>query len=290
GLGGGGGARWGGRIYGETVGDLSSGGGRVFHGPLGMGLFQGLYQAGGGWVVEWLSGVLWVVLVLLGLVLGEWKWAGAWLVMALVAAWARMRRQPVRPFALSPQQLGWLWGLCLVQPVVREWARLRGMVAYRARPGGGADVAEPSALPRPPRKATLRCGERAYWSTAGKDRHLLLEALAAQVGAWRWDDGWRRFDGEVSPEAWISPAVLTVTEYHGGGRCLTRVRLLLRVRWWVFLGLGLALGWATGGGVMAVVVALGVIVSVVAVALRRRGRLEVALDAAARQVGLVRPE
>jgi hypothetical protein len=63
----------------------------------------------------------------------------------------------------------------------------------------------------------------------------------------REDDGWRWFDIEAWPWASVSRAWLSVTEYHGEGRCLTRVRCILRVRrgiGWNFLL------WFVIGGLM----------------------------------------
>ncbi|HYF36957.1 MAG TPA: hypothetical protein VD994_16790, partial [Prosthecobacter sp.] len=63
--------------------------------------------------------------------------------------------------------------------------------------------------------------------------------LKSEQLPFRADDGWRWFDLEMNPESLVSPAVISVTEYHGEGRCLTRVRLLLRLRW-LLLGGSLA--------------------------------------------------
>jgi len=75
-------------------------------------------------------------------------------------------------------------------------------------------------------------GEWEYWSETSADRHLWLPAFQTELQTLklpaRRDDGWRRLDFEAYPKAEISPAVLSVTEYHGGSRCLTRVRFLLR--------------------------------------------------------------
>jgi hypothetical protein len=44
---------------------------------------------------------------------------------------------------------------------------------------------------------------------------------------WRYstDTGWNEWDIQIYGNFWWSVALQTVTEYHGGGKCLTRVRL-----------------------------------------------------------------
>jgi O-antigen biosynthesis protein len=61
-----GGARWCGSIYGDAspAHDLAEG--SIFHGPLGVGLFQGIYQHSRRCPLGWLSGVLWVAIFALG--------------------------------------------------------------------------------------------------------------------------------------------------------------------------------------------------------------------------------
>src|SRR5262245_7514083 len=47
---------------------------------------------------------------------------------------------------------------------------------------------------------------------------------------WRYstDSGWNDWDIQIYGNFWWSIALQTVTEYHGGGKCLTRVRLRSR--------------------------------------------------------------
>jgi len=48
---------------------------------------------------------------------------------------------------------------------------------------------------------------------------------------WRYstDSGWNEWDIQIYGNFWWSIALQTVTEYHGGGKCLTRVRLRNRL-------------------------------------------------------------
>jgi hypothetical protein len=70
---------------------------------------------------------------------------------------------------------------------------------------------------------------RVFWSEQGRDRHYLLGAIFELLDeeGWRYstDSGWNEWDIQIYGNFWWSIALQTVTEYHGGGKCLTRVRL-----------------------------------------------------------------
>jgi hypothetical protein len=140
-----------------------------------------------------------------------------------------------------------LWLLSFLQPVVRELARLWGMLVEGARPTWRPHL--PDILPPlKPGKISLTLTTLSFWSEEGRDRHYLLDALrkvlAENRRMVREDDGWRWFDFELAPHSDLSRAFMTVTEYHGQGRCLTRVRCLLRVRRGLVWNLALWLGFA----------------------------------------------
>jgi len=228
-----GGARWRGLIYGDSPPLYDPVEGAVFYGPLGEGLFQGIYRQAPVHWVEWFSGVIWVALAVLALA-AQLPWVAVGLVIAaLMAAVARRRALPPPPFALGVVQELLLVGLCWVQPVVREGSRLWGMLRLGARP---AKVLRDPTLPltpsRPPKKHTWSLGEVRLWSDQGLTRQTWLQSFLEQNQAskipLRRDDGWRRFDLEMHPRDELSTAVLSMTEYHGNGKCLTRVKLLLR--------------------------------------------------------------
>jgi hypothetical protein len=225
-----GGARWRGLIYGDGSGALPPQEGAVFHGPFGTGAFQVIYATGAqfGWW-QWMSGVLWVCITLMLLALG-WGWMALGLTTCASLAAASTARRHWKCARLSkPQHAVLLWLMCLLQPIAREWARVRGMWKTGARPSFKTTL--PDIIPPlRPRKTSWRLAERSYWSATGRGREEWLAALrqllAERKMQAREDDGWRWFDMERSPIAW-----LTVTEYHGGPRRLTRVRLLLRLDW-----------------------------------------------------------
>lgn len=227
-----GGARWRGCIYGDAQPIHDPVEGSVFFGTFGNGLFQGVYQQTAGYLVERLSGLLWPVLAFLAIGFGQLEVAGGIVLLAVLVAAIRLSRLPPPPFPLGWSQRLLLLILCLLQPLVRESARVWGMIRLGARPASGPAEKAPNAPPPPPQKWALNVGEWEFWSESNADRHLWLPAFQTELQTLklpaRRDDGWRRLDFEAYPKAEISPAVLSVTEYHGGPRCLTRVRFLLR--------------------------------------------------------------
>jgi len=223
-----GGARWRGLIYGEPGASLPPTEGSIFHGPYGTGAFQVIYSSGtafGLW--DWLSGVLWVALALFLLVLKV-----PWLSVTLVAIACVMAARRINGHALkSWRDKALLWLLALLQPIVREWARLLGMIKLGARPSFHPHL--PDILPPSrPRKWSRRDREIAFWSesSVGRDKllHEIREILIQRQYVVRDDDGWRWFDLEVYPQEYNSVSIITATEYHGCAKMLTRVGISYR--------------------------------------------------------------
>lgn len=227
-----GGARWRGCIYGETPLTHDPNEGAIFFGPFGDGLFQGIYRQAPGYLVEWYSGLLWPALTLLALILRQPTAAAGLVLLALLAALLRHRHLPRPPHPLRWWQQALLLWLCLRQPLTREAARVLGMVRLGARPSRHPAPPEVPDPPRPPRKWALPWSGLAFWSEQGWSRQdwlpLFQEELVKRKISLRQDDGWRRFDFEAHPQEELSVAALSVTEYHGEGKCLTRARFLLR--------------------------------------------------------------
>lgn len=244
-----GGARWRGGIYGDHLPSDDPREGSIYHGPLGMGAFQTIYASNSGfrwW--DWFTGVLWIALALLAVVLRQHGLAVALAAFAGWAAWRVSARNARHAGLHGITDRLLLWLLSFLQPVVREFARLRGMLLYAARPTWHPGL--PDILPPlKPRKISLPCITCSFWSEDGRDRHHLLRALRQELdrrrAIYREDDGWRWFDIELVPQNDLSRSILTVTEYHGGGRCLTRVRAMLRLRRGLVWNLLLWLAFAT---------------------------------------------
>jgi len=228
-----GGARWRGGIYGDQLPADHPVEGSIFHGPFGHGAFQVIYASSSFRWWEWLTGLLWIALLLLAIACRQpWLVVGV-LLFVLWAAWRVSARN-----ASAACLHGWLdrallcW-LSFCQPVVREWARLCGMLKLGARPSWQPML--PDIMPpMRPHKISLKLGTLRFWSEAGVTRDAWLQELRKQLKTvhtlYREDDGWRWFDLEAWPWSDLSRAFLSVTEYHADGRCLTRVRLILRIR------------------------------------------------------------
>jgi hypothetical protein len=139
--------------------------------------------------------------------------------------------------------------LCWLHPIVREGARLRGMIILKARPSWHPTLKEVFEPPLA-REVSLPLGEWSFWSDAGIGRDPFLQVAAmllkekGQVPI--QDSGWQRLDLSTASCHQISHCLLTVTEYHGALKMLTRVRCLVRMpRWFaallIFIGLSLLL-------------------------------------------------
>ena len=227
-----GGARWRGLIYGNATDSLPPTEGSIFHGPFGGGLFQVIYTSSNAFCwFDLFSGLLWIAVAVLLAVLRLPIACAVVCTMAAYYAWQRMAGH--RAATMGGQLM--LWFLCLAQPVVREWARLKGMIVLHARPGftGSKPYIRP---PRKPTKRTRRVQELAFWSESGVGREAWMQQFKALVAEEhlpiREDDGWRWFDFEINGEA----SLTSVTEYHGTGKQLTRVALSrrsYRFQWWL---------------------------------------------------------
>jgi len=233
-----GGARWRGAIYGDASPTRDLAEGSIFYGPLGMGLFQGIYQHSRRCTLDWFSGVLWIAIFVVAVLLGWWWVAGSILGFSLLASLCLCGSLPPTPHRLSWIHRLQLLALCWLHPIVREGARLHGMITLDARPSWHPTLKE---VFEPPvqRKMSLPIGEWAFWSEVGIGREAFLqyvtEVLKESGHETIQDAGWLRHDLETQPSLYLSTVLLTVTEYHGGQKMLTRVRCLMRLRWWAFL-------------------------------------------------------
>jgi O-antigen biosynthesis protein len=250
---------WHGRIYTRAGLGLAVGDPVIHYGLFGAGMFQTIYSPPQVW---WPLGVLslewWISIVaLLGLslvihpaVLILRATRGGGLVEPLTLA---QLRNPLfilpllmllTTLAISylvagqaspplPQRRWWsrllIAAMHIAQPVERGWARystrfktitipeslhaLRRIWEQRARPQLGRDQLD-------------------LWSESGAGREILLERLLALVAEHGWfprvDPGWSARDVRFYGDRWCKVDVTTVTESHGGERCLTRARLRVK--------------------------------------------------------------
>ncbi len=116
-----------------------------------------------------------------------------------------------------------------MQPLVRGFSRYFTWLRFKRTPANV--IRKHENLPERVRGGSL--SRPTFWSEQGRDRHYLLGALfeLLEEEGWRYssDSGWNDWDIQIYGNFWWSISLQTVTEYHGGGKCLTRVRLRNRM-------------------------------------------------------------
>lgn len=194
----------------------------VYHGAFAQGLFQSLYPAPTSAIGAYLGSIEWcaltVTLTVLSLPFAWLRIVPALMFLAslgVAVSWmAAARIEPAHDTLrarLLVACLAWL------QPLSRGRARWQARLfppttsveVRHAGPGGG--------------------GALVYWSEEGIGRDALLPGIFRTLAAegWRFvgDSGWGRWDVLIRGTLWWSIVLATVTDDHGRGKCLTRVRL-----------------------------------------------------------------
>lgn len=227
-----GGARWRGAIYGDETyhGDLERQ--HIHFGSHGLAPFQCIYSGSGDTLAHWMSGLPWLAGCVATLALGflHLAWLVVPAIMLVLTIRVASKRAAMNDFMLIAhtwRHRALLWTLCFIQPVVRDWARLRGMLRYHALPKGKLQwpwkTAPLTFAPEKPERT-----EFVFWSTDGVGREAWLEAFAKELQEThdlrcRPAGDWSLWDGSFA-DSGTRLRYVTVTEYHGGGKCLTRVK------------------------------------------------------------------
>jgi hypothetical protein len=132
--------------------------------------------------------------------------------------------------------------LALVQPLGRGWARYFTWLKFKRTPKT-VIASEEQDLDPGPRGGSIT--HLNFWNEKGVGREKLLEEIFAllETEGWRYstDTGWKEWDVQIYGNFWWIVKLQTVTEYHGGPKCLTRVRLRYRMVVTTFLANVLAL-------------------------------------------------
>ena len=244
---------WMGRIYTRAGLGLKIGEPTVHYGVFGAGLFQTIYSAPEVWWPLMVLSLEWwlIAFSVLGLATvfnpAHLLWAGGFLrraaltpaanplvivpVLMLLAslgvAWA-VAGQASPP----PERRRW-WSRLLIaamhvaQPVARGWARYKCRFETIVIPEAFHDLRR-AWRERAPRLLGRR--QIGLWSEEGISREKLLETILQMTAHRRWfvhvDPGWESHDVRLYGDRWCQTDLVTVTENHGGGRRLTRVRLI----------------------------------------------------------------
>lgn len=236
-----GGARWRGVVYGGNRGAIGLAT-RIYRGVFGYAPFQAVYTPPQSDFFHIASGVQWVlaagVLLLLGIAFNALVpvallMLGCTVFFALREAWRARIGAPHD----GPKARALLFFLCLAQPVLRGGARSFGALRKGKVPRGPLLAGN---LGQKPKLAIWkRVGRLQLWSEKSIGRDLLLEKTTNTLRRLGWpftvDNGWRDWDLEIERGALWRVRVTTVTEYHGGEKCLTRVRLSSKATVWMLV-------------------------------------------------------
>src|SRR5882762_4812568 len=227
-------AKWRGQIYGTPRFSWFINRPIIYHGIFGEGLFQSIYPTPQSEVAGYLSSIEWFALTVFLFGLGiflptlrivPYLMFGGTLCVA-ISYMLRARIEP-RFDTISARLL--VTFLAFAQPLVRGWSRYFTWLHFKRTPRTVISAHE--RLPAGAEFAwSLR--RRSYWSEEGKDRHHLLGAIFTLLNEedWRYstDTGWNEWDIQIYGNFWWSVTLQTVTEYHGGSKCLTRAGLRYR--------------------------------------------------------------
>jgi len=227
-------AKWRGQIYGTPRFSWFVNRPVIYHGMFGEGFFQSIYPTPQSDVAAYLSSIEWFALTIFLFGLGiflpalrivPYLMLGGTLCVAL----SYMVRASIEPkFDTAGARLLVMF-LAFVQPLVRGFSRYFTWLHFKRTPASVIRAHE--HLPEP-RRFAGSLSRRVFWSEQGRDRHYLLGTIFELLDeeGWRYstDSGWNEWDIQIYGNFWWSIALQTVTEYHGGGKCLTRVRLRSR--------------------------------------------------------------
>lgn len=266
---------WMGRIYTRAGLGLEVGQPMVHYGTFGTGLFQTIYAAPQVWWPLMVTSPEWWFIALAMLLLAPVFNPAAALAdfgvlggFALSPLFNPLLLVPVAMLAATlgvaflvagqaspPVHQRRFWSRALIaamhvaQPVERGWAR------YKTR---FETIVIPEAFHALRRAWERRVGQLLgrrqieLWSESWVGREKLLESLLQLAAENRWfvrvDPGWNEHDVRFYGDRWCKTDLVSVTENHGGGRLLTRVRLrpaatLFQKALWFGLGYTLLMSW-----------------------------------------------
>jgi len=184
--------------------------------------------------------------------------------------------------------------LALSQPLVRGWARYFTWLKFKRTPESVISAKEKDFLPSKVRGLS----KLVFWNEEGQGRELLItsviEALETEGWSYSTDTGWKEWDIQIYGSFWWGVTMRSVTEYHGGPKCLTRVRLATRMVATTFLANFLMISLliylaATGHSMLLPVGIYGMVMLVIWTrGYRLKKRVAELVEAAGQRIGLKR--
>ena len=226
-------AKWKGQIYGAPRFTWLVNKPIIYHGVFGEGLFQSIYPTPQSELAAYLSSIEWVALTLfiLGISIPlpflrivPYLMFGGTLLVAL-SYMIHARLEPKHDTIRARLLVAFL---ALAQPLVRGWARYFTWLKFKRTPPAVIASVEKDFQPARGSITKLR-----YWSENGHGRELLLQEVVKSLESEGWnyslDTGWKDWDVQIYGSFWWGIQLRSVTEYHGGPKCLTRVHLKTRM-------------------------------------------------------------
>ena len=224
-------ARWRGRVYGGA--NFSSVVHRpiIYHGVFGMGLFQCVYPGRTSDVVLFMGSLEWNAMALAALLVSLqvhaiWYLPAAMFAGSLGIAISYALRARIETRYRRPWSRLLIAALAFWQPVARGWARYSTWVRKKRTPRKivGAPAPSSAQVVKWDRPALLT-----FWSDSGTGREHFLSSFKKRLDQEGWkystDTGWTNWDYQVYGNRWWQVRLLSLTEEHGDGKRLTRIRL-----------------------------------------------------------------
>jgi hypothetical protein len=184
--------------------------------------------------------------------------------------------------------------LALSQPLVRGWARYFTWLKFKRTPESVISTKEKDFIP----SKISGHSKLVFWNEEGLGREVLLtaviEALENEGWSYSMDTGWKEWDVQIYGSFWWGVTMRSVTEYHGGPKCLTRVGLATQMVATTFLLnfllISFLIYWsATGHGLLVP----GTLYAIIMLSIWHRGyrlkkRVVQLMESTAQRIGLKR--
>ncbi len=223
-------AKWRGQIYGAPRFTWLINKPVIYHGVFGEGLFQSIYPTPQSEIAAYLSSIEWVVLAAFIFVVSilipdlrivPYLMIGGTFLVAL----SYMIHAKLEPkYDTIPARL-LVTFLAFTQPLARGWARYITWLKHKRTPPSVIATHEDNF--KYSGKGSIT--HLNFWSEEGTGREALLpkaiDALENEGWSYSIDTGWKDWDVQIYGSFWWGIRAATVTEYHGGPKALTRVRL-----------------------------------------------------------------
>jgi hypothetical protein len=227
-------AKWKGQIYGAPRFAWLFDKPIIYHGVFGHGLFQSIYPAPQSEVAAYLGSIEWVVLTgvmaLIGIPFEKLRMVPMFMFLGtFLVALSYMMSARIEPAFDTIRARLLVAFLAFMQPLGRGWSRYFTWLKYKHTPR--RVIATPETdLPVASHRGGM--SKLDFWNESGKGREQLLTEVFAMLEREGWsysaDTGWKDWDLQIYGNQFWSVQVRTVTEYHGGPKCLTRVGLRCR--------------------------------------------------------------